>query len=171
MACKEGGIVQDWSWPFTYSLWCLFLTGKEQNSLARGELSLLLWVKWIQSLKIYLGKKMFSVGFWLFTLQSSWEKEQFVFNFAVLGEYKLCELGEKGFVEKMTAVCSRCFSECVSPPSWGLFDWMRKGVLSWGRPWNGKGRRSGEWMCRTGSEWDAQEVECKCYLSLSPASC
>lgn len=162
--CDVRGIVQDRSRPLTHSLGCIFLVGERQSSLLRGELTLLLWVKWNQSLKIYLGEKMCSGGFWLFALQSSWEKEQFVFNFAVLGEYKLWEPGEKGFVERMIAVCSRCFSGCMSPPSQEPFSWMRRGVLSRGRAWNGKSGRSSEWMCRTSSEWDAHEAECKCYL-------
>jgi len=82
----------------------------------------------------------------------------------VLGEYKPSELGEKGFVERTIAVCSRCFSGGAPPPIWELFNWMRKGVLSRGRARNGKGGRSSEWMCGTGSEWDAHEAECKCYL-------
>lgn len=142
---------------------------ERQSSLPGEKPTLLLWVKRNQSFKIYLEEKMCSEGFWLFTLQSSCEKEQFGFNFAVIGEYKLCEMGEKGFVERTAVVCSRCFSRCESPPSPELFYWMRSGVLSRGQAQNGKGGRSSEWMCRTGSEWDAHEEECKCYLQ--PFSC
>lgn len=156
---KAPVIVQDWSQLL--ALGCKFLVRERQSSLLRAELTLFLWVKRKQSLKIYLGEKP---GFWLFTLQRSWEKEEFVFNFAVLGEWKVCELGKKGFVERTIAVCSRCSSGSRSAPRWEVFNCMRSWVRSRGRTWNAKGGRSREWMCRTGSEWDAHEAECKCYF-------
>ena len=62
-ACDVRGVVQAWRWPLTHSLGCIFLVGERQSSLLRGELTLLLWVKRNQSLKIYLGKKRAVEGF------------------------------------------------------------------------------------------------------------
>lgn len=102
-ACKTGcdgkSIMQNWSCPLIPSLGCIFLHRESQSSLPREKLTLLLWVKRNQSFKIYLGEKMCSERFWLFTLQSICEKGQFGFIFAAIGGYKLCEMGGKGFGE------------------------------------------------------------------------
>lgn len=110
--CDGKGIVQSWSWPLTPSLGCTFLAREGQSSLPKEKMTLLLWVKRNQSFKIYLGKKR-SEGFWLFTLPCSCEKEQFGFNFAVIGEYKLCEMWEKGFVERMQLFAQGVFPDAI----------------------------------------------------------
>lgn len=126
----------------------------------REKTILLLCVKRNQSFKICLGKNIRSEGVWLFTLQSSCEKVA-CFIFAVIGEYKLCEMGEKWFVAR-TQLCAQGVFPDASLLLAQSFLLDEEGILSRGKAQNRKGGRSSEWMCRTGSEWDAHEVECKC---------
>lgn len=123
--CNGKGIVQSSSWPLTPSLGCTFLAREGQSSLPKAKMTLLLWVKRNQNFKIYLGKKC-SGGFLLFTLPCSCEKEQFGFNFAVIGWVQTMWNVRESVCGEDAVVCSRCFSRCNSSPSPELFYWMRR---------------------------------------------
>lgn len=66
VSVKPPVIVQDWSQLL--ALGCKFLVRERQSSLLRGKLTLFLWVKRKQSLKIYLGEKT-----WVLTIYSTEE--------------------------------------------------------------------------------------------------
>lgn len=109
--CNGKGIVQSSSWPLTSSLGCTFLAREGQSSLPKAKMTLLLWVKRNQNFKIYLGKKC-SGGFLLFTLPCSCEKEQFGFNFAVIGWVQTM-WNVKVFVERMQLFAQGVFPDAI----------------------------------------------------------